>query len=396
MRITLLNQYFPPDPAPTGHYLLQLAQELASRGHLVRVLCGGDQYAVPKNETSTIPNDSNYIKIEIMPKYNITWLSNDQLRKLINYFIYIMFILLRLLNGPRQNVIIALTTPPYLGIIARYISLIRGSSHAHWVMDLYPDCLCANGMAPTAPIYKILGSFARRQWGGSSLVFTIGKTMAFRMKMWRKIKINTFPLWASPESPSSESINKVEIGNEKLKLLYAGNLGIAHRWIDFANCALRMGIGGPQWVFSGGGKRRKDFEAWSAMHPGLPIEFLPYISLVNLRDHLQNADVHLVSLENNWVGCVVPSKLQAIFSLGKPVIAVVPKWSETGCWVNESGGGWQVDPGDLENLIRAVNEASNIDERKWRGTCAKKYSDSFFKKSLILEQMCYLIENCRQ
>ncbi len=44
MRFLLLNQFYPPDPAPTGQYLHDLAQVLVARGHDVQVLCSRRSY----------------------------------------------------------------------------------------------------------------------------------------------------------------------------------------------------------------------------------------------------------------------------------------------------------------------------------------------------------------
>jgi hypothetical protein len=44
MRFLLLNQFYPPDPAPTGWYLHGLARELVGRGHHVSVLCSRRSY----------------------------------------------------------------------------------------------------------------------------------------------------------------------------------------------------------------------------------------------------------------------------------------------------------------------------------------------------------------
>ena len=44
MRITLLNQFYVPDVAPTGLYLHDLARVLVQRGHEVKVICSRRSY----------------------------------------------------------------------------------------------------------------------------------------------------------------------------------------------------------------------------------------------------------------------------------------------------------------------------------------------------------------
>ena len=44
MQILLLNQFYPPDVAPTGQVLHDLARVLVGRGHQVRVVCSRRSY----------------------------------------------------------------------------------------------------------------------------------------------------------------------------------------------------------------------------------------------------------------------------------------------------------------------------------------------------------------
>ena len=44
MRFLLLNQYFPPDPAPTGVLLREVADELVAAGHEVDFVAAQQDY----------------------------------------------------------------------------------------------------------------------------------------------------------------------------------------------------------------------------------------------------------------------------------------------------------------------------------------------------------------
>ena len=45
MRLVFLNQYYPPDLAPTGVVLSDVVEQLAGQGHEVTVLCSAGGYA---------------------------------------------------------------------------------------------------------------------------------------------------------------------------------------------------------------------------------------------------------------------------------------------------------------------------------------------------------------
>ena len=51
----------------------------------------------------------------------------------------------------RPDLVLALTTPPFVGLLARWMAAARDCRHMHWVMDVYPDVLHAHGMVSGAP-----------------------------------------------------------------------------------------------------------------------------------------------------------------------------------------------------------------------------------------------------
>ena len=141
MRFLLLNQFYPPDVAPTGQYLHDLAQTLVERGHAVRVLCsrrsydGGADYAA--NETL------NGVQIHRLRAFGFG--RRGFAGKLLDYASFYLLLALRLFfTKYKPDVILALTTPPYIGLLARFAARFHGCRHAHWVMDLYPDVLEAH------------------------------------------------------------------------------------------------------------------------------------------------------------------------------------------------------------------------------------------------------------
>ncbi len=442
-----------------------------------------------------------------------------------------------LLLHPRPGRIIALTTPPYLSVLARLVSKIRGVDHAHWVMDLYPDVMVAHGMlAEGSWKHRLLAAFARWGFGGSrcAAILTLGPDMAERVgrlniehrtsNMERRSEelcsgasatvasssdfhpsslnpqltpIQWVPLWGGgsdqssvireettesgihsasqlspnhssprtsahegqvggpggPALPSSDSqpstLNpqlsptlRAKRGweDDELIVMYSGNMGLGHRFGEFLkvagarvsrpavpinggsvnqdetiptspdvlSAAHRLGESGdsrpggasasisqdqksksyPQlslrqrFVFYGGGKRRVEIENFIREHPEAPVELHDYAPAAELVEHLASADVHLASLDGSWTGTMVPSKLQGIFAVGRPVIFVGSGESSIGRWILESGGGWVVPPEDTIALSTALAEARDPDIRQMRGRAASAYGRKHFSKAL--------------
>ncbi|MEI6654714.1 MAG: glycosyltransferase [Verrucomicrobiota bacterium] len=116
--------------------------------------------------------------------------------KLLDYATYYLGASWKLLTmRPPPDRIVALTTPPYLSVVARVISKLRGADHAHWVMDLYPDVLAAHGMLDERGlVYRMLAGLARWGFGGTrcAALLTLGPDMAERMG--RRMKVDSDPL----------------------------------------------------------------------------------------------------------------------------------------------------------------------------------------------------------
>ena len=87
-----------------------------------------------------------------------------------------------------------------------------------------------------------------------------------------------------------------------------------------------------------------------------------------------------MSLNPTWDGTMVPSKLQGIFAVGRPVIFIGSEDCAIGQWIKESGGGWVVAPGDVDGLGQVLREAGKENERKIRGDAALRFSSDAFSK----------------
>jgi glycosyltransferase involved in cell wall biosynthesis len=206
------------------------------------------------------------------------------------------------------------------------------------------------------------------------------------------------PLWSDPElapwPPNESNPLRSERGWDSgdVVFLYSGNMGLGHRFTEFLEAANRLGKSGPRWIFSGGGKRRREIESFASSHPAARLEFLGYVPQERLRAHLCAADVHLASLDSAWQGCIVPSKIQASFAVARPVLFVGGRECETAAWIQESGGGWIVDENDVAGLLNAIAQARDPAERERRGQAALAFARTNFQMSRNCARIAEILE----
>ena len=386
MHIVLINQYFPPDVAPTGVVLERVAREIVALGHPVTVICGAGGYGGGAHLAESQRWSRHDIKVVRVAATRFGRLK--AIGKLADYVSFYVLVSLQLMRIGKPGLVITLTTPPYLSLLGRLGAFLRGANHGHWVMDLYPDVLQAHG-AFQKPLrgHRLMRLLARIGWGGSRNqgVLTLGPDMHERTCKYLRpgVRRKWVPLWGTAEgsvAPSTEEVERLrrERGWEphQLVLMYSGNMGLGHRFGEFLEAARNAGPS-VRFVFFGEGKRKTEIESFRKIHPG-KVELHGYVGPGDLPIHLRSADVHLVSLEPSWDGTMVPSKLQGIFAAGRPVIFVGSRTSSTGQWIEESGAGWVIEPGEAGGLERAVRGAADPDERARRGRRAVEYARVHF------------------
>lgn len=388
MHLVLLNQYYPPDLAPTGVMLEAVARRLAAEGHRVTVLCARGGYAGPAAGDDD-PGEDATAGLTIRRIGAPGGGRRGMLAKLgvyLGYYLGVAMVLLTL--RPRPDRVVALTTPPCLSLLARAVSKLRGADHAHWVMDLYPDVMVAHGMlAPAGLATRLLGGLTRWGFGGSRCraVITLGPDMQERVGRYllEETPRCWVPLWSTAgeqqPQPAPADVSDGTADPRPLRLLYSGNMGLGHRFTDFLEAALVAGPGF-EWRFCGGGPRRREIEEFLRLHPQAPVLLSDYVPRAALSRHLASADIHLASLEPSWDGTMVPSKLQGIFASGRPVLLVGSRTSAMGRWVLESNAGWVVGPGDRSAIETALREAADVQIRHTKGRAAFRFASTFFRQ----------------
>jgi colanic acid biosynthesis glycosyl transferase WcaI len=402
MKILLLNQYYPPDLAPTGMYLRDLAQALSARGHEVAVLCSSGGYA---DAGAGAPGDDARVTVCRLPGLRAG--ARGRLGKAIGYLFFFTRAALRLRGWrPRPDLVLALTTPPFAGWLAAGFSRATGCRHAHWIMDLYPDVLVAHGSMRAGSLpHGVLTRLARAMFHESCLIVTLGPDMLARVLEYldgspvARERAISIPLWAGrelrPWPPDQENPARVRYGwqRETIVFMYSGNMGLGHRMKEFLEAARgTAGDADVLWAFAGDGRRRGEVQQFATAHPECNIRMLPYVDEQHLEEHLAAGDVHLVSMEPAWRGAILPSKAQAAFAAGRPVIFVGPADNSAGRWIAESGGGWIVTPGDVKGMMQAVRAARDPAERRARGAAARKYAEEHFGRDGGCSALCDRLE----
>lgn len=384
MNITLVNQFYPPDQAPTGAMLHDLAQTLVARGHTVHVITSNQAY----NARASFPLREERDGVRISRVRASGFGRGTAIGRLVGYGSFVTMCSVRLLAAkPKPDLILAMTTPPFLGLIVKIAAALRGARHVHWIMDLYPDVMVAHGMLKRNGLMaRATGAMTRFSLRGSAGVLAIGPDMADRISAYTTSPVDCIPLWgksalfAAPD-PAAIEMYRTSRGwkVDDIVFMYSGNMGRGHRLSEFLDMASETKARDDvRWVFCGDGSRQPDVKRFLERHADCGVELHPYADVDKLQTHLASADVHLVSLDAAWKGCMVPSKLQGALASGRPVIYIGALDSSAGHWVQEGNAGWVVPEDDRASLADAVDCACDSGQRQSRGAHAATFAREHF------------------
>ncbi len=308
-----------------------------------------------------------------------------------------------LLRAKKDDVILAVTNPPTVPIVAALASSIRGVRFSLVVHDVYPEIMAACGLTSSnALLFRLLQRTNKWVLRRAERIFCIGRDMSEHLESVRKTGnrdgIEVIPLWADCHEiqpmPRNNSALLKELGiSEKFVVLYAGNMGHPH---DIQTLALAIqqleSDTTIHFVFVGSGSKKKILTDMVASgSPNLTV--LPPRPRAFQNEFLNACDLAILSLVPGMLGLAVPSRTYNLMAAGKPIIALVPDRSEVSRLVSEERIGWVVKPGSVEETVKALKEARNSRQELWMmGARARKAAETKYRPELILHRFASFFE----
>ena len=368
MRILLLNLYYPPDTSATAKIAETVVTRLAQQHH-VTVLCGRPSYDPSERHSWKLWQTERQGNVEIV-RVGSTDFSRGQMNKrLLNYLTYAALAVPRALFSP-CDVILAMTDPPFEGIIGAVVALLKRKPYVYNIRDLYPDMAVSGGImlnGPLAWIWERLHRWALRR---AACVIVLGRDVRTRIiakgVLAKRIEIvrDGVDVGLTQEAEIDPEVVAQIRDGFRFVLVHAGNLGFSGDWDALLKAAgdLEKDNSGIGLVFIGEGAQKPRMQAAAAALRN--VRFLPFFPASKIPSVLAAPDAHIVTLKHGLEGVVVPSKLYGILAAGKPVLGLAPEWSDVDQIVKEAGCGYIDCPLDgLEEFTEVVRELSNDPER---------------------------------
>ncbi len=275
----------------------------------------------------------------------------------------------------------AMTDPPFQGIVGAFVAFLKRKPFVYNIRDLYPEMALTGNIVSPAWWVRLWERLHRWALGRASRVIVLGedtreRIIAKGIDPARVVVVRDGAPPAAPVAGQDDPVTQVIRGGLPFVVLHAGNLGFYGAWKTVIKSAKLLDYGEAGFVFVGDGALRAEVESAAKGIGNIrfqafrPPDQVPYV--------LAAGDLHLVTIKRGLEGVVVPSKIYSILAAGRPILVLAPEGSDAARVVRRIGCGVVVDPDDPAALATVVQELARDRERLAKmGTLALQAAGDF-------------------
>jgi len=333
MRLTLINQFYTPDISPTAHLCASLAQHRAQRGDRVTIVTSRGGYL------GRIQPDQDNSSVRVHRLWTPQFGSRTKPGRLLDWLSFYLVAAVRLMTLERQDVIVAMTTPPCIAWAGALHRLLHPRAKlVLWNMDCWPDIAERLGMIRkggfASRVMRMMNRalFARLDYlvclDGAMAELLLANYSSPRPHNWRIIPnweraalfaaVQDAPPWGDPMAASLRG---------RFIVLYLGNAGYGHEFETMLDAACQLRDEPVTFLLVGGGAKWDWIDRQRRQRRLANIVLHEYVPKNQTASIMAAADCALITLDDIALGVMSPSKLHAKLAMGLPVIYVGPRGS---------------------------------------------------------------------
>jgi hypothetical protein len=361
-RLVYLCDWLPPDFGAVGQYSLSFARQRAARGEDV-VLAGLSSTAASVDEEQPGTGRLRIVRLRA-PAYDRSDLRHRALWTARTNLALIWKLRREIRHADE---VLFTGSPPFLIHFLGPLNLLLRKRLTYRITDFHPECLMAERGRPSAALrlfyrltvalrrrvdrFEVLGEDQRQR------LLAIGIDPK-RIVLKRDPSPVEIPPGTVPLEPPAELAGRVI-------LLYSGNFGVAHDHETFlAGYRLHHREGSGRvalWLNATGSRADRVAEALS--QENLPFHRSRPVPLELLPRLLVTPAAHLVTLRDEFVGYVLPSKIYGCLQSGRSLLYIGSPRSDVHLLASQKlppGRYRRVDVGDTAGVAQALEEIAAL------------------------------------
>ena len=335
---------------------------LAHDGNCVQVVTSRQIY---ENPTDRLPAREEQAGVTIYRVWTTHFGRMNLAGRAIDYasfYVAAFWLLLRITGS--GDVIVAKTDPPLISVVAWAVARVKGAKLVNWMQDVFPDVAVALGVLKSRPLVGMLRWLRNLSMRGAEMNVVLGERMQQCICAQGVARERTTIIhnWADGRliKPVPRQANALRAEwklQDKFVVGYSGNMGRAHEFDTIISAMKRLQHEESiVFLFIGGGAGKEKLERAVGQSRLKNCIFRPYQSRARLAESLSFPDVHLVSLQPQLEGLIVPSKIYGIAAAGRPVIFIGDPGGEVAKLLSDCGFGFSIRVGETDVLVHHIRE----------------------------------------
>ena len=393
MKILFFTQYFWPENFRINELVSFFSKKKSNKSI---VLTGYPSY--PKKKLFKYENyEKNPVTLknaEII-RFQVLRRDDSNLSIILNYFTFFLssffFGIIKILKKKFDIIFVFCPSPILNAIPAIFIKKIFKKKIIIWVLDLWPNTLVDLKIIKNKKIQKFLEVVVKYIYDNCDLILAQSQSIKKEIEKKTKVKCLYFPSWPEEIGNDKRVIKDIrQIKKNKIKILFAGNIGEAQSFETLIKCAKSLkNLDIVQWIIIGEGRWKKNLIKLIKINKlEKDVQLLKSVPLIRIKNYYNSVDALYLSLKNNKTfNKTIPGKLQTYMSSNKPIIASIS--GETSKIISKSKCGFVSKAEDhkslKENIIRFYKLKKK--DRQKLANNGKKFCEKHFSKTLILNRL---------
>lgn len=392
MKLLVVTQYFWPE----SFIINDLVKVLRDQGHTIVVATGKpnypegrvfDGYTAAGTQCETYDGDIDVVRVPLTPRRAAK--SLDLIRNYASFAWNGYRRFPALLRGRQFDAILVYIPSPITGAIAAMsVKRATGAHVAIWVQDLWPESISATGHIRNPLVIRLVAGMVRWIYRSAETLLVQSHAFADSVARYaRRDQIVYYPnsIRVVPVDPNADALLPAELRetlDSKFCIVFTGNLGSVQDTPTIIEAArLLKERGSPITVVLVGSGSMADWARQRAVALGLdnlllvgrlPTNAMPAI-------YRRSGGLLVTLKDDGALAQTVPSKMQAYFAAGRPVVAAIR--GEGARVLREAGAGIACapeNPAALADTMTALFEMSDA-ERQRLGAAGRTYFDTHFE-----------------
>ena len=398
-KVLIHSIVFSPDGVSTAYLYNDIALGLVENGFECIVLTTTPHYNVIESELIKQPIKKKLLGLYSVSNFKGITVYHIPLKKyrstLLRIFSFIYWHLFSFIFGltfRNLSFVLSPSPPLSIGFVSLILAKLKGAKSIYNVQEIYPDLLINQGSLKSTFIIGLLKKFEKYIYDNSSAVTTIDQVfyaqISSRFKDVERLHIIPNFVDTTLYRPIKSNLEVPTILaplSDKIKLIYAGNIGFYQDWEPIIYASEELKHENIEFLIIGEGVQKKYLEKMIFDKGLTNIKIYPYQNR-NFMPAINNlADIHFIIINQELEQEGFPSKVYTIMACAKPMIIVTGKKTPLYNFLNGKNCAEIITENRNQEFVNAIKKLARDQHLRIQlGNNGYNYiKDSYSKKAII-------------